>query len=160
MVYLIGLDYSDYLYILFFAAIIIIFLFWRILKKRILQSLNNKIYYGSIFLLLLILIIMGMIIAFGVCQKIYGITMYRNNKYEVVEGIVENVDEIYANNSYNIIGVHFSIDDIDFTINKGILNAGYSYGDEFTIKSNDFLKIYYIKPSNGKDANFILRIDN
>lgn len=161
MVYLISWDYSDYLYIFFFVGIIIIFLFLRILKKKIFQSLNNnKIYYYSIFLLSLMLTIIAMIIAFGVCQKIYGITMYRNNKYEVVEGIVENVDEIYANNSYIIRGVHFSIDDIDFTINNGILNAGYSYEDEFTIRSNDFLKVYYIKPSNGEDVSFILRIDN
>ena len=161
MVYLIGWDYSDYLYIFFFEGIVIIFLFMKILKKKILQSLNNnKVYYYSIFLLSLILTTIAMIITFGICQKIYGITMYRNNKYEVVEGIVENVDEIYANNSYIIRGVHFSINDIDFTINNGILNAGYSYGDEFIIRSNDFLKVYYIKPSSGKDASFILRIDN
>lgn len=30
----------------------------------------------------------------------------------------------------------------------------------FIIRSNDFLKVYYIKPSSGKDASFILRIDN
>ena len=160
MVYLIGWEFVDCLYIFFLAGIIIICFFIRMLKKRIVKPLaDKKIYYLSIGMLLLALAVAGMIIAFGVCQKIYGISMYKNNKYETVEGKAENVDIIYANNSDNIIGVDFSINDVEFSINKGILNAGYSYDNEFKISENDYLKVYYIKPADGNKASFILRID-
>lgn len=160
MVYLIGWELVDYLYIFFFAVIITICFFIRILKKRILQTLaDNKIYYFYMGMHLMVLVIIGIIIVFGVCQKIYGIAMYKNNKYETVEGTVENVDTIYANNSHIIRGVKFSINDIDFTINKGILNAGYSCDNEFEIMEDDFLKVYYIRPLIGEDVSFILRID-
>jgi heme/copper-type cytochrome/quinol oxidase subunit 2 len=154
LLYLIKWDIIDYMYAIFIIGAIICLLFLYKFKKynSSIHSNHFLIIFNTIAISIIVMV--GMVCLMGLSQKIYCIYQYSNNNYKKVSGEVANFEYIYDNNSYNVRGVRFNISGKSFYINKGILNAGYSYRDNIISKNGQKYTIYYID-----DIDTILRID-
>lgn len=155
------IEWNIYDYILC-AIVLVLMLVGIIFVKYIVKNYFGKY---SIYEKIIIVFVVGFIFFLDVIltaslfQKMYYIYRYNHKEYSVVAGNIQDFQYIYANNSYIIIGIRFSVDKIFFEINSGILDAGYKYSD-YEICESDYLKIYYIESDFNDKNTTILRIDN
>lgn len=157
MIYEISWNYRDLIYIAFLVIAAVIFFIFKMIKNK---SNGNNMQTLLIKLCLLFAIsICGLSSVYGISRKIYGMYMYHSENYETIEGEIKNLEFIYENNTDNIKGIKFNVNEVNFKINEEMMNLGYSYINDKKIKNNDCLKIYYIR-QNGNESETILRIDD
>lgn len=153
--YEIDMKYLGIENILLIVAMILVILLVRYIRK--INFLSSKIGFNSIAMAKVLLsIVLGIIIiinVFSIGQRVYIISCYKNHDYCEVSGVVEDMSYIMANNSNIIIGIQFKINDVDFKINKGVMDYGYSINDGDIISEGEYVNICYM------DCNTILRID-
>ncbi len=147
-----------FLFALFVILLIAYLLFIKYIKKHecfgkslLLKNFGKVI--GS-----MLLAFAGIITVFCFIENTTYIYLYQTQQCSVVEGTVENFHYTYLNNSYHIDGISFEMQGQQFTIRKGIFNAGYDVGKNIITQEGEKLRIYYID-SGGKEVCTILRIE-
>jgi len=159
MIYLFDLHYFDISNIVLFIIVVGIILFVAFVGKCTVINDETPSYLLMVrCICVFLIVVLGIVNFISLGQKAYAVNVYKNNECGVIEGEIEHLEYIYANNSTQIIGLKFSIKDKHFKINNGILNIGYSINDNIINQDGEKFKIYYLNT----EKNFIdtiLRID-
>lgn len=162
MIYRLDNNYLSFSNIALFIITLILCISIIFLKKTDNTHLNEELYkykktIMGVFVIMIIMI--NFIIICSISEKIYFIDCYKNRKYSIVEGAVEDFEYIYDNNGRKKTGVKFKVNNVGFEINKGIINAGYSIRDNIINENGNKYRIYYIENNGNSYVDTILRID-
>lgn len=164
MLYEIGWKVFDFAMYIGFALLIVVDV---VLLKKLSEPKNKDIEmvrYGgrnniyARIMLLFLGVVFGIGLIFNVCEKAYLINEYKNQRYEIVEGSVENFEIEYDNGGLGIRWVRFSVNGKDFKIHGDADNA-YDYSDGTITGDGQWVKVYYQESNVEGVAEEIFRID-
>lgn len=151
--YEIDLKYIGVENVILVVITIIMILLFKYICKSISKVADYKYTFFAKAILLFVISITLIINILTVSQRAYIVNSYKNKHYSEVKGIVENFSYILAHNSNIPIGFQFEVNSVEFFVNKGFLNYGYTIKNDIGIYNGIYVDIYYI------DNETILRIE-